>query len=245
MAQLILSSDRPWRRRGKRKHRKAPSNLPQGSVAAGAGGAHPMRAPRRRRRRRSWTRWTTRRPAGCPNGTTDLVKRQALAPQRQAQAPESSQQRPPGVRGSRGGAGAPEASAETEAAASELDTLDNTTPSRMPSGVALAKKPMTVQNFCRLACAQVQQQASVMISRGAHVQLTKAESCTLVQVTTYHRRRPSPSSVVYTKHRSHTSVLRDTHESRQHEAGKAEECMQRESQAETEQQPAVTHMHGP
>ena len=46
----------------------------------------------------------------------------------------------------------PEARADTAAAASLLDTLDRTTPSRMPTGVAVAKKPITVQNFCMLAC---------------------------------------------------------------------------------------------
>ena len=46
----------------------------------------------------------------------------------------------------------PEASADTAAAASLFDTLDKTTPSRMPTGVAVAKKPITVQNFCMLAC---------------------------------------------------------------------------------------------
>jgi hypothetical protein len=40
-----------------------------------------------------------------------------------------------------------------EAAPSLLDTLESSTPSRMPTGVALAKKPMTVQNLRALACA--------------------------------------------------------------------------------------------
>lgn len=48
--------------------------------------------------------------------------------------------------------GLPDASADTDAAASLLATLDSTTPKRMPTGVALAKNPMTVQNFCMLAC---------------------------------------------------------------------------------------------
>ncbi len=46
----------------------------------------------------------------------------------------------------------PDARAETAAAASLLDTLDRATPSSMPNGVAVAKNPITVQNFCMLAC---------------------------------------------------------------------------------------------
>ena len=46
----------------------------------------------------------------------------------------------------------PDAKADTDAAASLFDTLDSTTPSKMPTGVADAKKPITVQNFRMLAC---------------------------------------------------------------------------------------------
>ena len=61
----------------------------------------------------------------------------------------------------------PEASAETEAAASLLDTLDSSTPSRMPTGVALAKKPMTVQNLRALACGHKSMHACVHSQRPA------------------------------------------------------------------------------
>ena len=47
----------------------------------------------------------------------------------------------------------PDASAETEAAPSLFATLDSTTPSRMPTGVADANSPITVQNFRMPACA--------------------------------------------------------------------------------------------
>lgn len=51
----------------------------------------------------------------------------------------------------------PDAKAETEAAASLFDTLDSTTPRRIPTGVADAKKPITVQNFRMLACSPSRQ----------------------------------------------------------------------------------------
>ena len=50
-----------------------------------------------------------------------------------------------------GGSSIPEAKAETAAAASLLETLDKRTPSRIPTGVADAKNPITVQYFRMLA----------------------------------------------------------------------------------------------
>ena len=50
------------------------------------------------------------------------------------------------------GSSIPEAKAETAAAASLLETLDKRTPSRIPTGVADAKNPITVQYFRMLAC---------------------------------------------------------------------------------------------
>ena len=46
----------------------------------------------------------------------------------------------------------PEAKAETAAAPSLFETLDKITPSRIPTGVADAKNPITVQYFRMLAC---------------------------------------------------------------------------------------------
>lgn len=55
--------------------------------------------------------------------------------------------------GCMGSGSLPEARADTAAAPSLFDTLDRITPSSMPTGVAVAKKPITVQNFRMLACA--------------------------------------------------------------------------------------------
>ena len=49
------------------------------------------------------------------------------------------------------GSSIPEARAETAAAASLLEILDRITPSRIPTGVADAKNPITVQYFRMLA----------------------------------------------------------------------------------------------